>query len=247
MKRVTFDIIENFKYNYSSKIFKKAARYILLAHYVCSISFICYYWAETSVFLPFLIAFFLLMFTMFFFILGFMSYLKHKQSKQYFSSIGPETIEKRTTFTKIKPNLYLLAIFCWTFAYNIIAPCVIFAGYFANSSRNKSGNSIGFFYGAVSENLSAVSLLQFSVGLCYNLIIDLRNNDPNTFKRLDEKTERMTLHGGWYTLCFSLMAVFLGGIGGIFIGETSSIVVFVIIIVIGFMSLIGYIIKVNRQ
>jgi len=247
MKRVTFGIIENFKYNYGSKIFKKLARYILMAHYVCSIAFICYYFAATSIFLPFLIAFFLLMFSMFFFILGYMSYLKHKQSKEYFSSIGPENTEKRVILVKIKPNLYLLAIFCWTFAFSVIAPCIVFAGYFANSHRNKSGNSIGFFYGAISQNLSAISLIQFTIGLLYNLIIDLRNNDPHTFRRFDEKITKMTLHGGWYILCFSLLAVFFGGIGGIFIGETSSIVVFVIMLIIGLMFLIGYLIKVNWQ
>jgi len=244
MKTVTF--IDNFKTNSASKIIFKASKYFLLIHYVCSIAFMCYYWSSTSIFLPLLIVFFLLTFALFFFILGYISYLRHKQNKLYFAAIRPETMERRNVEIKYKANLLPFAISSWSISFNLIAPFIVFLGHLTDSKKNKTANSIGFFYGAVAQNLASISLIQFSIGIWYNLLKDLKNNEVNWQSKLDYKVERMIFHGGWYVLAFSLLSVFLGGLGGIFTGETSSIVVFVIFLIIGAAFLIAYVIKMNR-
>jgi len=244
-KTVTF--IENFNTNYASKLVVRASKYFLFLHYALSFAFVCYYWSSTSAFFPLLIAFFLFAFSLFFFIVGYVSYLKHKQNKLYFAAIRPETIERRNVEIKYKVNFYTMGISSWSLSFNLIVPIIVFIGHFADSNKNKTANSIGFFYGAVAQNLSSVSLIQFSVGIWYQLLRDLKNNEPNWQNKLDYKVERMIFHGGWYCMAFSLLSVFLGGLGGIFTGETSSIVVFVIFLVLGIGSLIGYVIKINRS
>lgn len=245
MLKLVNENLENLKTFLGPKISKHAPKYLLIAYYLGTLAYAVIYLTAAGIFLHFAVALILLLPVPFLIVIGYTKYLEHKQRKTILTSVGPEATERKIVEYNHQ-NLWLLAICSFTIASNTIVPIMYFTIYLVNSKKLRRMESLGFFYGAVGQNLSTITLLQASFGIWVNLLLDLKRGAPNPYQKVRERTNKMISFGGWYCGFFCLISIFIGSLGGLFNGENASVVLFPMFLVTSLVLWLLYACQTNQ-